>query len=34
METQKQKNIVKEVCNSVARRHSFDDIKNKGEKKK
>ena len=26
-ETERQKNIIKEVCNSVARKHKFDDIR-------
>ena len=28
-ETERQKNIIKEVCNSVARKYKFDDMKSK-----
>ena len=27
--TERQRNIIKETCNAVARRHKFDDIKQK-----
>ena len=27
-ETERQRNIIKEVCNSIARKHKFDDMKN------
>lgn len=27
-ETERQRNVIKETCRSVARRHSFDDMKN------
>ena len=26
-ESERQRNIIKEVCNSIARKHKFDDIK-------
>ena len=26
-ETERQRNIIKEVCNSIARKHKFDDIR-------
>lgn len=26
-ETERQKNVIKEICNSVARKHRFDDLK-------
>lgn len=28
-ETERQKNVIKEVCNSIARKHKFDDTKSK-----
>lgn len=26
-ETERQRNVIKEVCNSIARKHKFDDMK-------
>lgn len=28
-ETERQRNIIKEVCNSIAKKHKFDDVKSK-----